>query len=67
MPTTARLDPMTYPLMSKRHHANNAVRRATAAERVAEILRPRARCWPGAMPGSSRMAPEADLIRLVLI
>lgn len=60
------LDPMTYSLMSKCHHANNAVRRAMRSAEEAEILRLCA-LLAGAMPGEFRMALEADPIRPVLI
>ena len=46
------LDPMTYSVMSKCHHANNAVRRAMRSAEEAEILRLCA-LLAGAMPGSS--------------
>ena len=60
------LDPMTYSLMSKWHHANNAVRRAMRSAEEAEILRLCA-LLAGAMPGEFRIALEADPIRPVLI
>ena len=60
------LDPMTYSVMSKCHHANNAARRAMRSAEEAEILRLCA-LLAGAMPGEFRMALEADPIRPVLI
>ena len=60
------LDPMTYSLMSKCHHANNAVRRAMRSAEEAEILRLCA-LLAGAMPGEFRIALEADPIQPVLI
>ena len=49
------LDPMTYSVMSKCHHANNAARQAMQKARKAEILRLCA-LLAGAMPGSSGIA-----------
>ena len=60
------LDPMTYSVMSKCHHANNAVRRAMRSAEEAEILRLCA-LLAGAMPGEFRIALEADPIQPVLI
>ena len=62
----ARTRPDAYSLMSKCHHANNAVRRAMRSAEEAEILRLCA-LLAGAMPGEFRMALEADPIRPVLI
>ena len=58
------LDPMTYSVMSKCHHANNAARRAMRSAEEAEILRLCA-LLAGALPGEFRIALEADPIRPV--
>ena len=59
------LDPMTYSVMSKCHHANNASRRAMRSAEEAEMLRLCA-LLAGALPGEFRIAIEADPIRPVL-